>query len=95
MVSSLAYLKNGSYNVFVMDWGDIAKPPCYPAAVHNLKLIAKCAAQTYTFLRTSGVPEEKTTCVGHSLGAHLCGLISQALQFRMQRIIGEYIYHCF
>lgn len=30
----------------------------------------------------------RTTCVGHSLGAHLCGLMSNYLDFRIERIIG-------
>ncbi|XP_055381689.1 uncharacterized protein LOC129612195 [Condylostylus longicornis] len=69
-----AYLKHGSYNVFMANWGALAKPPCYVSAVHNLKTVARCLAESYTFLRNSGLRVDKTTCVGHSLGAHICGL---------------------
>ncbi|XP_054260508.1 uncharacterized protein LOC128985151 [Macrosteles quadrilineatus] len=83
-----AYLKNGGYNVFVVDWGELAAIPCYPAAVHNLRPVSRCVAQFLAFLRDSGVPVGRTTCVGHSLGAHVCGIAANYLLFRMHRIIG-------
>ncbi|KAK0160642.1 hypothetical protein PV328_008029 [Microctonus aethiopoides] len=83
-----AYLKNGSYNVFFVDWGKLSGAPCYPAAVANLRPVARCLAQSLTNLRLQGMSIAKTTCVGHSLGAHLCGIISNYLLFRMHRIIG-------
>jgi predicted alpha/beta hydrolase len=84
-----AYLKNGGYNVFVVDWGELAAIPCYPAAVHNLRPVSRCVAQFLAFLRDSGVPVARTTCVGHSLGAHVCGIAANYLMFRMHRIIGK------
>ncbi|XP_075225235.1 phospholipase A1-like isoform X2 [Lycorma delicatula] len=83
-----AYIRNGSYNVFVVDWGGLARIPCYGAAVHNMKPVARCLSQMLTFLRDSGVPVHRTTCVGHSLGAHICGITSNYLLFRMHKIIG-------
>ncbi|KAJ6646181.1 Phospholipase A1 member A [Pseudolycoriella hygida] len=83
-----AYLNHGEYNVFLVDWGALSQPPCYVAAVHNLKPVARCVAQYFSFLRYSGLPETRTTCVGHSLGAHLCGLLANYLDFRIERIIG-------
>ncbi|KAL5280433.1 hypothetical protein ACFFRR_004425 [Megaselia abdita] len=83
-----AYLRHGGYNVFVADWGPLANPPCYVAAVHNMKNVARCLAEYLTFLRDSGLKIDKTTCVGHSLGAHVCGLISNYMKFRAERIIG-------
>ncbi|XP_067009690.2 phospholipase A1 VesT1.02 [Anabrus simplex] len=83
-----AYLKNGSYNVFTVDWGTLARAPCYPAAVHNMRTVARCMAGVLTFLRDSGLPVHRTTCVGHSLGAHICGLLAGYLNFRLHRIIG-------
>ncbi|XP_055857650.1 phospholipase A1-like [Episyrphus balteatus] len=83
-----AYLRHGSYNLFVADWGALALPPCYVAAVHNLKTVARCLAESFTFLRNSGMKVDRTTCVGHSLGAHICGLMANYLNFRVERIIG-------
>lgn len=73
----------------MVDWGVLCRPPCYVAAVHNLKPVAKCLAQAFSFLRKSGMPVQRTTCVGHSLGAHLCGLMANYLDFRIERIIGK------
>lgn len=83
-----AYMRNGSYNVFLVDWGALSAAPCYPAAVSNLRPVARCLAGTLTILRHLGLPIERTTCVGHSLGAHLCGIMANYLLFRMHRIIG-------
>lgn len=88
MPSNIAYINHGAYNTFMVDWGALCQPPCYVAAVHNLKPVAKCLALYFTFLRRSGMDVTKTTCVGHSLGAHLCGLLANYLDFRIERIIG-------
>lgn len=74
--------------MFVADWGSLSSPPCYVAAVHNMKSVARCLAEYLTFLRDSGLKIDKTTCVGHSLGAHICGLMSNFMKFRAERIIG-------
>lgn len=75
--------------MIVADWGVLAKLPCYIAAVHNMKVVAKCLAELFTFMRQSGVDMQKTTCVGHSLGAHVCGVTSNFLKFRIHKIIGN------
>lgn len=80
-----AYLSNGSYNVFLVDWGALSAPPCYPAAVANIRPVAKCLAADLTILRNLGLPLARTTCVGHSLGAHICGVMSNYLLFRMHK----------
>ncbi|XP_065173305.1 phospholipase A1-like [Atheta coriaria] len=82
-----AYIKNGSYNVWMLDWGALCQPPCYPAAVHNIKAVAKCTGDLLMALRRVGLRTDKLTCVGHSLGAHTCGLIAKHVQFRMHRIV--------
>ncbi|XP_055308490.1 phospholipase A1 VesT1.02-like [Sitodiplosis mosellana] len=82
-----AYVNHGDYNVFMVDWGVLCRPPCYVAAVNNLKPVANCLAQAFTFLRNSGMPVQQTLCVGHSLGAHVCGLMANYLDFRIERII--------
>lgn len=82
-----AYIKHGAYNVFVADWGKLGQPPCYVAAVHNIKPVARCLALSFEFLRNSGLKVDQTTCVGHSLGAHICGLMANYINFRIERII--------
>ncbi|XP_048480357.1 phospholipase A1 [Plutella xylostella] len=83
-----AYLRRGGYNVFMLDWGALAQPPCYVAAVHNLRPVARCAAEALGSLRRAGLRPDRLTCVGHSLGAHMCGIIANYLTFRLNRIIG-------
>ncbi|KAI5711096.1 hypothetical protein M8J75_014016 [Diaphorina citri] len=83
-----AYLKSGQHNVFLVDWSPLAAVPCYASAVHNMRSVARCTAHFMEFLRMSGVPTDQTTCVGHSLGAHVCGITSNFLIFRMSKIIG-------
>ncbi|XP_014212403.1 lipase member H [Copidosoma floridanum] len=82
-----AYIQNGSYNVFLVDWGALSYAPCYPAAVSNMRPVARCLADSLTGLRNHGLPIERTTCVGHSLGGHICGQMASFLLFRMSRII--------
>lgn len=86
-----AYVANGRYNVWFVDWGALCEPPCYPASVHNMRPVARCLADAFTFLRASGMPVDKTTCVGHSLGAHICGIMAHYLLFRVHRIIGKLV----
>lgn len=50
--------------------------------------MARCTGDLLTTLRNAGLQTDKMTCVGHSLGAHICGLISQFVVFRIHRIIG-------
>ncbi|KAH9629682.1 hypothetical protein HF086_001495 [Spodoptera exigua] len=83
-----AYLRRGGYNVFMLDWGALCQPPCYVAAVHNLRPVARCVAEALATLRRAGLRTDNLTCVGHSLGAHLCGIIANYLTFRLNRIIG-------
>ncbi|CAG9760469.1 unnamed protein product [Ceutorhynchus assimilis] len=83
----LAYIRNGSYNTWIIDWGALGEAPCYRAAVNNLRAVARCTGEFLTGLRTAGLPTDKITCVGHSLGAHICGLISQYVLFRLHRIV--------
>lgn len=73
----------------MVDWGKLSALPCYAAAVHNMRPVAKCMARMLTHLRTAGLNVDQLTCVGHSLGAHLCGIMANFLPFRMHRIIGE------
>ena len=88
-ISYLAYIRRGGYNVFMIDWGQLCQPPCYVAAVHNLRPVARCVAEALGSLRKAGLRPDKLTCVGHSLGAHMCGIMANYLPFRLNRIIGK------
>lgn len=64
----LAYIRNGSYNVWMVDWGKLSEPPCYAAAVHNMKAVGWCFADLLTKFRSDGLRTDRMTCIGHSLG---------------------------
>ncbi|CAA9998673.1 unnamed protein product [Nesidiocoris tenuis] len=83
-----AYMRRGDYNVFTVDWEDIAHFPCYLSAIGNTRLVAQCTAQFYSFLTSHGATAENTVCVGHSLGAHICGMISNHLTEKIHKIVG-------
>ncbi|KRT85999.1 hypothetical protein AMK59_1858 [Oryctes borbonicus] len=83
-----AYLSRGDHNVFTIDWRPLAAFPCYLSSLSNTRLVGQCAAQFYAYIMDLGGNAEKTTCVGHSLGAHICGMISNHLTERQHRIVG-------
>lgn len=84
-----AYLKTGDYNVLTVDWGSLTHFPCYLSSISNTRLVAQCTAQLYSFLTASGASAESTTCIGHSLGAHICGMMNNHLTDRMHKIVGK------
>ena len=86
-----AYIERGDYNVFTVDWEDLTKFPCYLSALSNTRLVSQCSAKLYSYLTEHGAQAKKITCVGHSLGAHICGMMSNHLSFKMYRIIGEHL----
>ncbi|CAG9760592.1 unnamed protein product [Ceutorhynchus assimilis] len=83
-----AYLYRGDYNIFSVDWSDLTNFPCYLSSLSNTRLVAQCTAKLYAFVMANGGEAEETTCVGHSLGAHICGMISNHLTLKQHKIVG-------
>ncbi|XP_025195372.1 lipase member H-like isoform X2 [Melanaphis sacchari] len=83
-----AYLNRKDYNVFTVDWEPLTFFPCYLSSLSNTRLVAQCTAQFYAHLTYSGASAYDIHCVGHSLGAHICGMISNHLTHRQHKIIG-------
>nr|CAD7415680.1 unnamed protein product [Timema poppensis] len=83
-----AYLSRGDYNVFTVDWEPLTIFPCYLSALSNTKLVAQCSAQLYSYITGNGALAKRTHCVGHSLGAHICGMMSNHLSVKQHKIIG-------
>ncbi|KFB35770.1 lipase [Anopheles sinensis] len=82
-----AYLSR-KFNVFAVDWEVLSQYPCYLSSLSNTKLVSQCTAQLYSFLTFAGCRSKQITCVGHSLGAHICGMMSNHLTKKQYRIIG-------
>ncbi|XP_065174062.1 phospholipase A1-like [Atheta coriaria] len=83
-----AFLTRDDYNVFTVDWKPLTQFPCYLSSLSNTRLVGKCTAQFYAYIMDHGGAARKTTCVGHSLGAHICGIISNHLDVKQHRIVG-------
>ncbi|KAB0794817.1 hypothetical protein PPYR_11656 [Photinus pyralis] len=83
-----AYLDRGDHNVFMVEWHDLGRFPCYLSALSNLKLVSQCSAQLYAYIMNWGGMAVKTVCVGHSLGAHICGMMSNYLDVKQFKIVG-------
>lgn len=84
-----AYLARNDYNIFTIDWSSITRFPCYISALSNMRLVAQCTAMLYAFVMENGGDARKTTCVGHSLGAHICGMMSNHLDKKQYKIVGK------
>lgn len=76
------------FNVITVNWQELTVYPCYLTALTNTRLVAQCTAQIYAFLTYRGQPNKMITCVGHSLGAHICGMMSNHLSTKQHKIIG-------
>lgn len=82
-------------NVFVVDWGALARMPCYPAAAYNTKYVAKCVGDILIrlSLKYKEFKPYDIHIVGHSLGAHMASFISNHIAKkvgeRVKRITGE------
>lgn len=85
------YLKQGNLNVLVVDWGKLARLPCYPSAVINTKQAGECTASLLRNLQLSerlkGGGEDENGfkisgihAIGFSLGAHVAGFASNAIR---------------
>ncbi|XP_038214374.1 lipase member H-B-like [Zerene cesonia] len=87
-----AYLWRKDYNVFMVDWSKLSRFPCYLSALANMRLAAQCTAQLYSYLTQNGALAKMITCVGHSLGAHICGMMSAHLTKKQYKIIGKSVF---
>ncbi|RNA22544.1 pancreatic triacylglycerol lipase [Brachionus plicatilis] len=86
--SSLISIKNEllkfyDVNVIVVEWGEGARPPNYFSAAANTKKVGEKMAD---FINEAGLDGSKIHCIGHSLGAHICGFASKIK--RIARISG-------
>lgn len=81
----------GDFNVFMVDWSPLTVYPCYLLSLRNSRLVSQCTAQLYSYVAHMGASTYQTHCVGHSLGAHICGMMNNHLTRRQHTIIGKYL----
>ncbi|XP_032669421.1 pancreatic lipase-related protein 2-like [Odontomachus brunneus] len=82
-----AYLKSGDYNVILVDWRQAASY-IYWKSVYNIPKIASRTTLMLDFLRKhAGLNPKTTKLIGHSLGAHVCGLAARFAGDKINEVV--------
>ena len=67
--------------MILADWGGGSKALWYPQSAANIRVIARDIARLSSVLIGQGLQQDSLYCVGHSLGAHTCGLAGKDVHF--------------
>lgn len=73
-----AYLKRGDYNILVLDWSDYSVG-LYSAVMIRMSKISRIYGRVLLRLFDKGLDSKSLHCIGHSFGAHSCGIIGREL----------------
>lgn len=90
-----AFRESGTTNFFWIDYGPVSRAPCYIQLVQNIKYVSYCLSLYLKDFLQNGMPVNNITCIGHSMGAHICGLLKRYLRLRIKKIIGEWVLRIF
>ncbi|KAI3381242.1 hypothetical protein SNEBB_002074 [Seison nebaliae] len=81
--------QSGKYYILKVDWTFGAMAPDYMAAVANSRLVGKILGLVFRSLqRHHYLISTNIHCIGHSLGAHVCGYASYEIHRKVGRITG-------
>lgn len=73
-----AYFSRGEHNIISVDYGPVARIPCYFSAVRNLPTVANCTAQLLDYMEQQRVMDMRHYhVIGFSLGGQTSGMIGQ------------------
>lgn len=73
-----AFLQKGDFNVFSVDWGNGANSTDYYTSRHRIGAVADVTKRFIEFLvKNMGVKTSQMQMIGHSLGAHIAGLVGK------------------
>lgn len=75
-----AYLERDDYNFIAINWLRGAKTINYVKARYRVLEVGKAVARFIDYLVTLGLKLDELTCVGHSLGAHTCGIVGKNIK---------------
>lgn len=85
-----AYLQTRDVNVIVVDWSDTAMRN-YVTARYYINDVARVVSDSLLYMvETIDLDLNKTSLVGHSLGAHVSGIVGSNLNGSINHIVGEY-----
>ena len=73
-------------NAVIVGWGDGADILDYPQAAANTRSAGSYTALVFENLVNNGGSDTRMWCIGHSLGAHLCG--HAGIATTLQRVTG-------
>jgi hypothetical protein len=80
-----AYLRRGDYNILVLDWGDYTVG-LYSFVMARMCKMSRIYGRVLTKLFEKGLNVKSFHCVGHSFGAHSCGIMGrETYQFSNKR----------
>jgi surfactin synthase thioesterase subunit len=84
-------LNYNDYNIFTVDWSELAAVPWYNTAAKNTKHVSKHLAAFIDHLSTStDARAEDFHLIGFSLGAHVVGLTNNELKYgKVKHITGK------
>lgn len=84
-----AWSLNHQTNVCIVDWTEYAKPFYLEVALRNILYISKHLTTFLEYLENcEGISYDNIILAGHSLGAHIAGLVGANLKSRLHMIIG-------
>lgn len=72
----------------MIDYGAVSRAPCYIQLVQNIKYVSYCLASYLKDFVENGMQKNVITCIGHSMGAHICGMLRRYSKIRIKKIIG-------
>jgi len=75
-------------NVVIVDWGGGAELLNYFQSASNTRTMGAYSALVFDNLVNNGGSSSRTWCMGHSLGAHLCGHTGMRSVVGLQRVTG-------
>ncbi|KAG8228310.1 hypothetical protein J437_LFUL007028 [Ladona fulva] len=85
----------GDFNVFAVDWSQLAKAPWYNYAANNTVFAADMTARLLDdLMENSGASPDDFHLIGFSLGAHVVGLTGRFLSERRSGPSAGVVYHC-
>lgn len=76
-----AYLNRGDFNFIGINWLKGAKTINYVRARHRVREVGEALARFIDYLVTLGLDLNELIMVGHSLGAHICGIAGKNINY--------------
>lgn len=77
-----AYLYRGGWNVIVIDWSKFSSGNYFVTVLPLTHRVGLIVGQFLTYFILAGFPAKNIHLVGHSLGAHVVGLVGRIVKFR-------------